>query len=149
MTCNEQKITKHDRLSIFRSSLEMVMSGILKDDNYLYYKYGLFVGMEDKRLSHHYPCHSDLITYSLSAHENSLPNYLKKLKKTIKTCDHWALYKYLTYAMCKRGDDRMDPFAMDFDEEENIEMTDNDHFTDMIPRVHVPEVQIGSVSAGR
>ena len=49
----------------------------------------------------------------------------------ITTCDHWALYKYLTCAMCKRGDDRMDTFAMDFDEEENIEMTDNDDFTDM------------------
>ena len=48
MACNKQKITKHDRLSIFRSGLEMVMSGILKDDNYLYYKYGLLMGMEDK-----------------------------------------------------------------------------------------------------
>ena len=38
MTCNKQKITKHDRFSIFRSSLEIVMSGILKDENYLYYK---------------------------------------------------------------------------------------------------------------
>ena len=47
MTCNKQKITKPDRLGIFRSSLEIVMSGILKDD-YLYYKYGLFMGMEDK-----------------------------------------------------------------------------------------------------
>ena len=133
MTCNKQKITKHDTLSIFRNNLEMVMSRILKDDNYLYYKYGLFVGMEDKRLSHHYPCHSDLITYSLSAHKHNLPNFLKKLKKMIKTCYHWALYKYLTRAMCKRGDDRMDPFAMDFDEEENIEMTDDNDFTDMTP----------------
>ena len=34
--------------------------------------------------------------------------------------------------MCKRGDDRMDPFAMDFDE--NKEMTDDDDFTiDMTP----------------
>ena len=47
MTCNKQKITKHDGFGIFRSSLEIVMSGILKDDNYLYYKYGLFMGMED------------------------------------------------------------------------------------------------------
>ena len=133
MTCNKQKITKHDRLSIFRSSLEMVMSRIPKDDNYLY-KYGLLVGMEDKRLSHHYPCHSDLITYSLSAHEHSLPNFLKKLKEMIKTCEHWALYKYLTCAMCKRGHDSIDPFAMDFDEEENIEMTDDDDFTDMNPK---------------
>ena len=39
----------------------------------------------------------------------------------------------------------MDPFAMDFDDkEENKEMTDDDD-----SRVHVPEVQIGSVSAGR
>ena len=37
MTCNKQKITKHDRFDIFRSSFEMVMSGMLKDDNYLYY----------------------------------------------------------------------------------------------------------------
>ena len=51
----------------------------------------------------------------------------------IKTCDHWALYKYLTHAVCKRGNDRMDLFAMNFDEEENIEMTDNNYFTDMIP----------------
>ena len=50
----------------------------------------------------------------------------------IKTCEHWGLYKYLTCAMCKRGDDRMDPFAMDSDEEENIEMTDDD-LTDMTP----------------
>ena len=36
--------------------------------------------------------------------------------------------------MCKRCDDRMDPFAMmDFDEEENIEMTDDD-LTDMTPK---------------
>ena len=36
--------------------------------------------------------------------------------------------------MCKRGDDRMDPFAMDFDDkEENKEMTDDDDFTDMTP----------------
>ena len=48
MACNKQKITKHDRFDIFKSSLEMVMSRILKDDNYLYYKYGLFMGMEDK-----------------------------------------------------------------------------------------------------
>ena len=44
MACNKQKITKHDRFGIYRSGLEMVMSGILKDDNYLYYKYGLFMG---------------------------------------------------------------------------------------------------------
>ena len=106
------------------------MSGILKDDNYLYYMYGLFMGMEDKRLSHHYPCHTDLIMYSLSAHEHSLPHFLKKLKKSIKTCEHWGLYKYLTCAMCKRGDDRMDPFAIDFDK---VEMTDDDDFTDMTP----------------
>ena len=106
------------------------MSGILKDDNYLYYKYGLFMGMEDKRLSHHYPCHSDLIKYSLAAHEHSLTHFLEKLKKTIKTCEHWGLYKYLTCKMCKRCDDRMDPFAMDFDEE-NIEMSDD--LTDMTP----------------
>ena len=92
MTCNKQKITKHDRFSIFRSSLEIVMSRILKGDNYLYYKYGLFMGIY-KRLSHHYPCHTDLITYSLSAHQYSIPHFLKKLKKTIKTCEHWGLYK--------------------------------------------------------
>ena len=44
MACNKQKITKYDKFSIFKSGLEMVMSGILKDDNYLYYKYGLFYG---------------------------------------------------------------------------------------------------------
>ena len=73
--------------------------------------------------------------YSLSAHEHSIPHFLKKLKKkTIKTCEHWGLYKYLTCAMCKRGDDKMDPFAMDFDDkEENKEMTDDDDFTDMTP----------------
>ena len=92
------------------------------------------MGMEDKRLSHHYPCHTDMITYSLSAHKHSIPHFLEKLKKTIKTCEHWGLYKYLTCAMCKRGDVRMDPFAMDFDDkEENKEMTDNDDFTDMTP----------------
>ena len=134
MTCNKQKITKHDRFGIFRSSLEIVMSRILKDDNYLYYRYGLFMGMEDKRLSHHYPCHTDTIMYSLSAHESSIPHFLKKLKKTIKTCEYWSLYKYLTCAMCKRGDDKMDPFAMDFDDkEENKEITDEDDFTDMTP----------------
>ena len=132
MACNKQKITKHDRFGIFRSSLEMVMSRILKDDNYLYYKYGLFMGMEDKRLSHHYSCHTDMIMYSLSAHKHNIPHFLEKLKKTIKICEHWDLYKYLTCAMCKRGDDRMDPFAMDFDE--NKEMTDDDDFTtDMTP----------------
>ena len=131
MACNKQQITKHDRFGIFRSGLEMVMSGILKDDNYLYYKYGLFMGMEDKRLSRHYPCHTDMITYSLSAHKHNILHFLEKLKKTIKTCEHWGLYKYLTHAMCKRGDDRMD-FAMDFDE--NKEMTDDDDFTtDMTP----------------
>ena len=135
MTCNKQKITKHDRFGIFRSSLEIVMSRILKDGNYLYYKYGLFMGMEDKRLSHHYPCHTDMIMYSLSAHEHSIPHFLKKLKKTIKTCEHWGLYKYLTHAMCKRGDDRMDSFAMDFDDkEENKEMTDDNDFTEMTPK---------------
>ena len=36
MACNKQKITKHDRFSIFRSGLEMVMSRILKDDNLHY-----------------------------------------------------------------------------------------------------------------
>ena len=36
--------------------------------------------------------------------------------------------------MCKRGDDRMDPFAMDFDDkEENKEVTDDDDFTEMTP----------------
>ena len=130
MTCNKKEITKHDRFSIFKSSLEMVMSRILKDDIYLCYKYGLFMGMEDKRSSHHYPCHSDLIQYSLAAHEHSLAHFLEKLKKMIKTCEHWGLYKYLTCKMCKRCDDRMDPFALDFDEE-NIEMSDN--LTDMTP----------------
>ena len=44
MNWNKKEITKHDRFGIIRSSLEMVMSRILKDDNYLYYKYGLFYG---------------------------------------------------------------------------------------------------------
>ena len=134
MTCNKQKITKHDRFNIFRSSLKIVMSGILKDDNYLYYKSGLFMGMEDKRLRDHYPSCTDMITYSLSAHEHSIPHFLEKLKKTIKICEHLGLYKYLTHEMCNRRDDRMDPFVMDFDDkEENKEMTDNDDFTDMTP----------------
>ena len=52
----------------------------------------------------------------------------------IKTCENWGLYKYLTCAMCKRHDDRMDPFAMDFDdEEENKEMADDNFTTDMTP----------------
>ena len=111
------------------------MSGILKDDNYLYYKYGLFMGMEDKKLRDYYPSHTDMITYSLSAHECSIPYFLEKLKKTIKICEHWSLYKYLTHEMCKRCDDRMDPFAMDFDDkEENKEMTDDSDFTDMTPK---------------
>ena len=115
MTCNKQKITKHDRFNIFRSSLEKVMSGILKDDNYLYYKYGLFMGMEDKKLRDHNQCHTDMITYSLS--------------------EYWGLYKYLTSEMCKRHDDRMGPFAMEFDDkEENKEMTDDNDFTDMTPK---------------
>ena len=133
MACDKQKITKHDRFGIFRSHLEMLMSGILKDDNYLYYKYDLFMGLEDKSLSHHYPCCIEMITCSLSAHKHSIPHFLQKLKKTIKACGHWALYKYLTRAMCKRGEDRMDPFAMDFDE--NKEMTDDDDSTiDMTPK---------------
>ena len=133
MTCNKQKITKHDRFGIFRSSLEIVMSRILKDDSYLYYKYGFFMGIEDKRLSHHYPSHTDMIMYSPSAYKHSIPHSSRN-KKTIKTCEHWGLYKYLTCAMCKRHDDRMDPFAMDFDDkEENKEMTDDDDFTDMTP----------------
>ena len=75
-----------------------------------------------------------MITYSLSTHEHSIPHFLKKLKKTIKICEHWGLYKYLTHAMCKRCDDRMDPFAMDCDDkEENKEMTDDGDFTDMTP----------------
>ena len=143
MTCNKQKITKHDRFSIFRSSLKIVMIGILKDDNYLYYKYGLFMGMEDKSLSHHYPCQTDMITYSISAHKHSIPHFLKKLEKAIKTCEHWGLYKYLTCAMCKRGDDRMDPFAMDFDDkEENKEMTDDDDFTDMTPKCMFQKLEL-------
>ena len=85
MTCNKKEITKDDGFGIFKSSLEMVMSRILKNDNYLYFKCGLFIGMEDKRLSHHYPCHSDLIKYSLSAHEHSLVHFLEKLKRMIKT----------------------------------------------------------------
>ena len=134
MACNKQKITKHDRFDIFRNRLEMVMSRILKDDNYLVYKYGLFMGMEDKRLSRHYPCHTNMITCSLSAHKHNIPHFLQKLKKTIKACGHWGLYKYLTRAMCKRGEDRMDPFAMDFDYmQEKKEITDNDDFTDMTP----------------
>ena len=60
------------------------MSGILKDDNYLYYKYGLFMGMEDKRLRDYYPCHTDMIMCSLSAHKCNIPHFLEKLKKTIK-----------------------------------------------------------------
>ena len=129
MACDKQtKITKHDRFAIFRSHLDMVMSRILKDDAYLYYKYGLFMGMEDKSLSRNYPCHSKMITCSLSAHKHSVPHFLQKLKKTIKACGHWGLYKYLTRAMCKRGEDRMDPF------DENKEMTDDDDSTiDMTP----------------
>ena len=84
----------------------------------------LFMGMEDKRLRDYYPCHTDMITYSLYAHKHNIPHFLEKLKKTIKTCEHWGLYKYLTCAMCKRCDDRMGPFAMNFDE-----MTDHDDFT--------------------
>ena len=89
------------------------------------------MGMEDKRLSDHYPCHSDLITYSLAAHEHSPTHLLKKLKKVIMICDHWGLYKYLTCKMYKRHGDRMDPFAMDFAAETDIEMSDD--FTDMTP----------------
>ena len=131
MTCNKKDRTKHGRFGIFKSSLGLVMSGILKDDNYLYYKYGLFIGMEDKRLSHHYPCYSDLIKYSLAAHEHSLKHFFEKLKKMIKTCEHCCLYKCLTCKMCKRHDDRMDPFSMDFDKE-NTEMSDD--LTDMTPK---------------
>ena len=133
MACNKQKINKHDKFAIFKSCLEMVMSRILKADNYLYYKYGLFMGMEDKTLSRHYPCHTDMIMSSLSAHKHSIPHFLQKLKKTIKACGHWGLYKYLTRAMCKRGEHRMDPFAMDFDG--NKEMTDDEDFRsiDMTP----------------
>ena len=132
MACNKQKINKHDKFGIFESCLEMVMSGILKADNYLYYKYGLFMGMEDKSLSRHYPCHTDMITSSLSAHKHSIPHFPQKLKKTIKACGHWGLYKYLTRAMRKRGEDRMDPFAMDFDG--NKEMTDDEDLSiDMTP----------------
>ena len=149
MACDKQKkITKHDRFGIFRSRLDMLMSGILKDDDYLYYKYGLFMGMEDKSLSCHYPCHTDMITCSLSGHKHSIPHFLQKLKKTIKAFGHWGLYKYLTRGMCKRGEDRMDPFAMDFDK--NKEMTDDDDSTiDMTPEYMCPEVRIGSVSAHR
>ena len=81
MNCKKQKITEHDRFNIFRSSLEKVMSGILKDDNYLYYKYGIFMRMEDKKLRDHYPFHIDMIMYSLSAHKHNIPHLLKKLKK--------------------------------------------------------------------
>ena len=142
MTCNKQKITKHDRFSIFRSSLKIVMSRILKDDNYLYYKYGLFMGMQEKRLSHHYPCHTYMNLF-LHTQEHSIPHFLKKLKKTIKTCEHWGLYKYLTCAMCKRGDDRMDPFAMEFDDkEEKKEMTDDNDFTDMTPKYMFQKIEL-------
>ena len=89
------------------------------------------MGMEDKRLSDHYPCHSDLIMYSLAAHEHNPAHFLKKLKKVIKICDHWGLFKYLTCKMCKRCGDRMDPFALDFDDEMDIEMSNS--FTDMTP----------------
>ena len=52
----------------------------------------------------------------------------------MKICEHWGLYKYLKCEMCKRCDDRMDPFAMDFDDkEENKKITDNDDFTKMTP----------------
>ena len=82
VACNKQKITKHDRFGIFRNHLEMMMmSGIPKDDNYFYYKYGLFMGMEDNSLSCHYPYHTDMIMYSLSAHKHNIPHFLKKLKK--------------------------------------------------------------------
>ena len=104
------------------------------------------MGMEDKRLSDNYPCHSDMITYSLAAHKHTLTHFLKKPKKVIKICDHWGLYKYLMCTMCKRCGDRMDPFSMDFDKE-SIEMTDDD-FTDMTPE-YVSEVCIGSASACR
>ena len=89
MACNKQKINKHDKFDIFESCLEMVMGGILKADNYLYYKYGLFMGMEDKSLSRHYPCHTDMITSSLSAHKHSIPHFLQKLKKNNQGM--WAL----------------------------------------------------------
>ena len=39
------------------------------------------MGMEDKILSHHYPCQSDLIKDSLAVHEHSLTHFLDKLKK--------------------------------------------------------------------
>ena len=43
MTCNKQEITKHDRFDIFRSSLEKVMSRILKDDYYLTQVWSFYV----------------------------------------------------------------------------------------------------------
>ena len=89
MACNKQKINKHDKFSIFKSCLEMVMGGILKADNYLYYKYGLFMGMEDKSLSRHYPAYTNMITRSLSVHKNSIPHFLQKLKKNNQGM--WAL----------------------------------------------------------
>ena len=89
MACDKQtKITKHDRFGIFRSRLEMLMSGILKDDAYLYYKYGLFMGMEDKSLSRHYPCHSEMITCSLSAHKQH-PAFPQETEKNNQGM--WAL----------------------------------------------------------
>ena len=74
-----------------------------------------------------------MITYSLSTHKHSIPHFLEKLKKTIKICQHWGLYKYLTCEMCKRHDDRMDPFAMEslMIRRKTKEMTHDDDFTDM------------------
>ena len=74
------------------------MSRILKDDNYLYYKYGLFMRMGDKRLSHHYPYHTDMIIYSLSAHKDSIPHFLQKLKKNSQGM--WALGAVQVLDMC-------------------------------------------------
>ena len=54
-----------------------------------------------------------------------------------------------THAMCKRCDDRMDPFAMDFDDkEENKEMTDDD-FTDITPEYMFQKFKLVLFSAGR
>ena len=56
------------------------------------------MGMEDKRLSHHYPYHTDMITYSLSAHKDSILHFLQKLKKNNQGM--WALGAVQVLDMC-------------------------------------------------
>ena len=130
ITSSQVKTTsKFDQHEIFKSGVEAIMQMLLNNISYRYYKYGLFLGVLNRYLTHHYKCPTDMITHALNSFNGNYRAFLEALQHTIKMCGHWAKYKNFTCTTFQKGGRWINPFEMFPDDDkkrkcpDTIEMT--------------------------